>query len=219
MPPITPTPAAPSSRRVVRMVLSSSSLPSNESESKLRNYMYPHSAVPSQCCTLNRVVEKEKGSLSTLNPLVKRKSGEVETKTISLRASKALALQRPSGSPGRALPDRVITITRLPQCKTSTQLGITIKNCKLSGQGGTSLGDARIGAAIKTVQAGLSGDVAGLRPGMFIVAVDQQTVPLLSQQQIDARKKTSQEQSARLAKALIANAIRTHGKVTLTIRQ
>jgi hypothetical protein len=54
---------------------------------------------------------------------------------------------------------------------------------------------------------------------MFIVAVDQQTVPLLSQQQIDARKKTSQEQSARLAKDLIANAIRMHGKVTLTIRQ
>jgi predicted metalloprotease with PDZ domain len=113
----------------------------------------------------------------------------------------------------------VITITRLTQCKTSTQLGITIKNCKLSGQSATSLGDARIGAAIKAVQAGLSGDVAGLRPGMFIVAVDQQTVPLLSQQQIDARKKTSQEQSARLAKALIANAIRMHGKVTLTIRQ
>jgi hypothetical protein len=54
---------------------------------------------------------------------------------------------------------------------------------------------------------------------MFIVAVDQERVPLLSQHQISAGQKLCQEQSAKIAEALIATAIRLHGKVTLTIMQ
>jgi hypothetical protein len=54
---------------------------------------------------------------------------------------------------------------------------------------------------------------------MFIVVVDHDRVPVLSQHQIDVGCNMGQEQPAKIAKELIANAIRMHGKVTLTIRQ
>jgi S1-C subfamily serine protease len=70
-------------------------------------------------------------------------------------------------------------------------------------------------AVIVKVRPGYAGALAGLQPGMIIIAVDDNPIPTLTKDQL----KVTSRQPASIAHELIDLATQSNGQVTLTIKE